>query len=72
MKTTQRRAGLKRGNISMIMIALAYDMQTDPYDMQNTESEYKYKKVGNSLFVFMMTELESDCKDSLISSALHF
>ena len=42
------------------MIALAYDSQTDPYDMQNTESEYKYKKVGNGLFVFMMTELGSD------------
>ena len=72
MKTTQRWAGLKEGNISMIMIALAYQMH--PYDMQNTENEYKDKKVGNGLFVFMMTELESDseidCKILLVSPAL--
>ena len=47
----------------MIMIALAYQMH--PYDMQNTENEYKDKKVGNGLFVFMMIELESDLQFSL-------
>ena len=50
----------------MTMIALAYDRQTDPCDVQSTESEYEYKKFGNSLFVFMMTELgpesEIDCE----------
>ena len=60
----------------MIMIALAYGNQMDPYDMQSTESEYKYKKVGNGLFVFMMNELESDsefdCKILLVSPALQF
>ena len=74
MKSTQRWAGLKEGNISMIMIALAYQMH--PYDMQNTENEYKDKKVGNGLFVFMMTELgsdsEVDCEILLVSPALQF
>ena len=76
LKTTQRWAGLKEGNTSMIMIALAYGNQMHPYDMQNTEKEYKDKKVGNGLFVFMMTELESDseidCQISLIRPALQF
>ena len=58
------------------MIALAYSNQMDPYDMQSTESEYKYKKVGNGLFVFMMTELgsdsEIDCEILLVSPALQF
>ena len=44
----------------MTLIALAYDRQTDPYDVQSTKSEYKYKKFGNGLFVFMMTELGSE------------
>ena len=58
----------------MIMIALAYQMH--PYDMQNTENEYEYKKSGNGLFVFMMTELgldsEIDCEILLVSPALQF
>ena len=76
LKTTQRWASLKQGNISMIMIALAYGNQMDPYDMQNTENEYEYKKSGNGLFVFMMTELgldsEIDCEILLVSPALQF
>ena len=60
----------------MIMIALAYGNQMDPYDMQNTENEYEYKKSGNGLFVFMMTELgldsEIDCEILLVSPALQF
>ena len=58
------------------MIALAYGNQMDPYDMQNTENEYEYKKSGNGLFVFMMTELgldsEIDCEILLVSPALQF
>ena len=52
----------------MTMIALAYDRQTDPCDVQSTESEYEYKKFGNGLFVFMMTELGPE---SEIDSQIH-
>ena len=40
--------------------------------MQNTEREYQDKKVGYGLFVFMMTELGIDCKNSLVSLAPQF
>ena len=41
LKTTQNWAGLKQDNINIIIIALAYDIQTDPHTVR-TAVVWKY------------------------------
>ena len=59
----------------MIMIALAYGNQTDPYDMRNTEIEYKNDKLGYGIFFLMMVlepDSELNCEIHIVSPALRF